>query len=100
MFVRTVITYSRCEAVKTENGTNVCLWDYSGLGIDYQILAGPSFMAVFTVAGVVWGVAADRFNRVHLLTVSTLIFSVALACTALATTFWHLVLCRVLLGIG
>ncbi|ERL83553.1 hypothetical protein D910_00631, partial [Dendroctonus ponderosae] len=30
-----------------------CEWTYNGLGLDYQILAGPSFIAVFTVVGVI-----------------------------------------------
>lgn len=45
------------------NGTRYCEWNYNGLGLDYQILAGPSFIAVYTVMGVVLGFAADRFNR-------------------------------------
>lgn len=45
------------------NGTHYCEWGYNGLGLDYQILAGPSFIAVFTVVGVAFGFAADKFNR-------------------------------------
>lgn len=40
-----------------------CEWTYNGLGIDYQVLAGPSFIAVFTIVGVVMGFLADKFNR-------------------------------------
>lgn len=47
----------------TLNGTPYCEWTYNGLGLDYQILAGPSFIAVFTVAGVLMGYLADKFNR-------------------------------------
>lgn len=49
----------RCESL-TLNGTKYCEWGYNGLGIDYQVLAGPAFMAVFTVVGVVLGIAADK----------------------------------------
>jgi MFS family permease len=77
-----------------------CKWDYSGLGMDYQLLAGPCFMAVFTVAGVFWGIAADKYNRVVLLSIAAFLFSSALALTALSTTFWHLVFFRALLGVG
>lgn len=47
----------------TLNGTRYCEWTYNGLGLDYQILAGPSFIAVFTVVGVLMGYLADKFNR-------------------------------------
>lgn len=49
----------RCESL-TLNGTRYCEWGYNGLGIDYQVLAGPAFMAVFTVVGVLLGVVADK----------------------------------------
>lgn len=45
------------------DGEPYCEWTYNGLGLDYQILAGPSFIAVFTVVGVVMGFLADKFNR-------------------------------------
>lgn len=50
-------------ATYTLNGTRYCEWTYNGLGLDYQILAGPSFIAVFTIVGVVMGFLADKFNR-------------------------------------
>ncbi|OXA52097.1 putative metabolite transport protein HI_1104 [Folsomia candida] len=97
-------TSSECVSLQPKlsgnESSHFCKWDYSGLGMDYQILAGPSFMAVFTVAGVLWGLAADKFNRVWLLFLTTVIFSSALAATSLATSFWHLVIFRILLGIG
>ena len=40
-----------------------CLWDYTGLGLDYQILAGPSFIGVFTVSGVLVGLLGDWISR-------------------------------------
>lgn len=51
--------FFRCESLSL-NGTNYCEWGYNGLGIDYQVLAGPAFMAVFTVVGVILGVIADK----------------------------------------
>nr|CAH7712245.1 unnamed protein product [Callosobruchus chinensis] len=51
-----------CSSYKL-NGTPYCEWNYNGLGLDYQILAGPSFIAVFTIAGIVMGLLADKFNR-------------------------------------
>jgi hypothetical protein len=52
----------RCALLEL-NGTSYCEWTYNGLGLDYQILAGPNFIAVYTVVGVILGIVADRFNR-------------------------------------
>jgi hypothetical protein len=52
----------RCELLEM-NGTHYCEWTYNGLGLDYQILAGPSCIAVYTIMGVILGIVADRFNR-------------------------------------
>ncbi|CAL8071526.1 unnamed protein product [Orchesella dallaii] len=93
-----------CNSVLVDNGNGskiqACNWDHNGLGTEYQILAGPSFMACFTVAGVMWGVIADRFNRVHLLGIATIAFSLAISGTAFATQYWHLVLFRMALAAG
>ncbi len=48
---------------KSCHSSPTCRWDYSGLGLDYQILAGPSFVGVFTVSGVLIGVLGDRVSR-------------------------------------
>ena len=37
-----------------------CVWSYSGQGWQYQVLAGPAFIIVFTISGVVMGYLADR----------------------------------------
>ena len=37
-----------------------CVWCYSGQGWQYQVLAGPGFIVVFTVSGVIMGYCADR----------------------------------------
>ena len=39
-----------------------CSWCYTGQGWHYQLLAGPGFIVVFTVAGVAWGFLADRWG--------------------------------------
>ncbi|XP_008560899.1 putative metabolite transport protein HI_1104 [Microplitis demolitor] len=82
------------------NGTNYCEWNYNGLGLDYQILAGPSFIAVFTVVGVILGVAADKFNRVRLLAICTLIFSIAIILIGTVKEYWQLVILRMILAAG
>lgn len=82
------------------NGSRVCVWDYTGLGIEYQWLAGPSYIVAFTIAGIFWGIGADRFNRVTLLAAGTAMFSTAIVVTAFATKYWHLVFLRAMLAIG
>lgn len=47
------------------NGTSTggCKWDYTGQGFDYQILAGPIFILIYTFAAIPVGIAADLYNR-------------------------------------
>jgi MFS family permease len=33
------------------------------MGIEYQILAGPSFILAFSIGGLMIGALADRYNR-------------------------------------
>nr|XP_022910814.1 uncharacterized protein LOC111421851 [Onthophagus taurus] len=82
------------------NGTGYCEWTYNGLGIDYQILAGPSFIAVFTVVGVIMGFAADRYNRVKMLAVCTVVFAIAIILCGSVKEYWQLVLLRMIMAAG
>lgn len=82
------------------NGTKYCEWNYNGLGLDYQILAGPSFIAVFTIVGVVMGVLADKYNRVKMLTVCTVVFSIAMIFSGSVKEYWHLVVLRMIMAAG
>ncbi|XP_060806641.1 putative metabolite transport protein HI_1104 [Amyelois transitella] len=88
-----------CETL-TLNGTRYCEWGYNGLGIDYQILAGPAFMAVFTVVGVILGVVADKYNRARVLSVCTLVFAIAILLMGTVTEYWHLVVLRMIMAAG
>ncbi len=55
---------SECEAIVDEvTGLNYCYWDYSGQGIEYQILAGPIFVVIMTVSGVIIGFFGDKVSR-------------------------------------
>ena len=77
-----------------------------------QVLAGPAFIAVFTVSGVLLGLAADYVHRwpvllpwpwlprLRLLACAVLVYSLATCLTGLATHYWHLVLLRMLLAAG
>lgn len=87
-------------ATLTLNGSRYCEWNYNGLGIDYQVLAGPAFMAVFTVVGVILGVVADKFNRARILSVCTVVFVVAILLMGTVTEYWHLVLLRMVMAAG
>lgn len=82
------------------NGTTYCEWNYNGLGLDYQILAGPTFILVFTIVGVAFGFAADKYNRVKMLTVCTFVFAVAMILSGSVKEFWHLVVLRMIMAAG
>ncbi|CAH1118484.1 unnamed protein product [Phaedon cochleariae] len=82
------------------NGTRYCEWTYNGLGLDYQILAGPSFIAVFTIVGVLMGFLADKFNRVKMLAVCTVVFGVSIILSGTVKEFWQLVLLRMIMAAG
>lgn len=82
------------------NGSVYCEWNYNGLGIDYQLLAGPSFIAVFTIVGVILGFAADRYNRVRLLIVCTFVFAIAILLQGTVQTYWQMVILRMIMAAG
>lgn len=82
------------------NGTPYCEWNYNGLGLDYQLLAGPSFILIFTIMGVVLGVVADKFNRVRMLTICTLVFAVAIILQGSVKNYWQLIVLRMIMAAG
>ena len=54
----------RCISAEDEfSGERVCEWLYNGQGLEYLVLAGPVFVVVFTVSGIVMGLLADKFSR-------------------------------------
>ncbi|KAK7095407.1 MFS-type efflux pump MSMEG_3705-like [Littorina saxatilis] len=77
-----------------------CTWDYNGQGLEYQILAGPVFILVYTFAGIFISFAADMYNRKNLLAACLIFWSVATVLTGLVKEYWQLVLLRFLLGFG
>lgn len=77
-----------------------CSWQHTGLGMDYQVLAGPVFIAVFTVSGVLFGIAADFTHRLRLLSLAVVTYSLAICLTGLATSYWQLVVLRMVLAAG
>ena len=65
-----------------------------------EVLAGPAFIAVFTVSGVIFGITADCVNRLRLLGFAVMTYSLAISAMGLATQYWQLVLLRMLLAAG
>jgi hypothetical protein len=53
------VSYFRCVKLN-DSGNSYCEFNYNGLGLQYQLLAGPAFIAVFTIVGVIIGVLADN----------------------------------------
>ena len=57
-------------------------------------------MFVFTVMGVIVGFAADRFNRVNILSVCIFVVGIALVLQGMVKEYWQLVLLRMVLAAG
>lgn len=82
------------------NGTDVCYYDRTGGGFQYQILAGPIFIVIYTFAGIGLGYLADISNRKLLLAFCLAFWSLMTLLTGFATEYWHLVILRFGLGFG
>lgn len=82
------------------NETGYCEWSYNGLGWDYQLVAGPAFMIVFTTMGVILGFAADRYNRARMLSACTILFSIAIILCGSVTKYWELIVLRMVMAAG
>uniref|UniRef100_H2YBH1 Major facilitator superfamily (MFS) profile domain-containing protein n=1 Tax=Ciona savignyi TaxID=51511 RepID=H2YBH1_CIOSA len=93
------MNFTMCHAAEHQNKT-YCRWDYTGSGIEYQILAGPSFIAIFTVMGIVIGVLGDKYNRVRLLTVCMLLYSTMALLSGFSNSYWQLIIFRLGFGAG
>uniref|UniRef100_A0A0K8SP40 Major facilitator superfamily (MFS) profile domain-containing protein n=2 Tax=Lygus hesperus TaxID=30085 RepID=A0A0K8SP40_LYGHE len=91
---------SSCEALTYEDGEQYCEWNRNGLGIDYQVLAGPSFIAVYTIGGVILGIAADKYKRVPMLAAAVLVCGISVFLIGAAKEFWHLLVLRMLFAAG
>lgn len=72
------------------------------LGLDANqvgILASASLIAA-AVGGVLAGALADRIGRVRTIQLTIVAYAVAALLSGLSQTYWQLLLCRVLLGVG
>lgn len=81
-----------------------CYWQYNGLGIDYQVLAGPAFILVFIFSAVFLAILSDLLyewlSRTVMLAAGTLTFSLACLLMGLSSEYWHLVILRMLIAMG
>jgi len=82
----------------TTNG--MCQWNYNGQGIEYQILAGPSFTFTKTIGGLVIGALADRYNRVLILALSTFLFNSCTILIGISQKLWQLIVLRMTIAFG
>ena len=63
-------------------------------------LSGVAFSVCGALFGLAMGWLTDRLNRKHLLVCGITVWSLATAAQGLATSYWQLLLTRVLVGIG
>ncbi|XP_065182969.1 D-galactonate transporter-like [Sycon ciliatum] len=83
------------------NDTMACDWAYSGTGIEYEVLAGPVFIVMFTLVGVTLSPLADRkkTNRRSWLGIAVAMWSLMNVLASFSTAYWQLVLTRLGLGV-
>ena len=98
----------RCSCVSSfihvsnnSNDTMACDWAYSGTGIEYEVLAGPVFIVMFTLVGVTLSPLADRkkTNRRSWLGIAVAMWSLMNVLASFSTAYWQLVLTRLGLGV-
>eukprot|EP00049_Salpingoeca_infusionum_P001038 m.44532 g.44532 ORF g.44532 m.44532 type:complete len:500 (+) comp10838_c0_seq2:443-1942(+) len=71
-----------------------CQWNYTGSGMEYQLLAGPAFTVIYTFAGIPISAFAARCNRKYMLTVFVAVWSIMTLCMGLSQKYWELLLAR------
>jgi MFS family permease len=64
------------------------------------LIGGLAFALFYSTLGIPIARLADRSNRVNIIAVSLALWSLFTALTGLARNFWHLLLARVVIGIG
>jgi predicted MFS family arabinose efflux permease len=90
-FIDRVIVATLGPAIKADLGIS---------DTQFGLLTGLAFALLYTSAGIPVARLADRFNRVHLLTIATTIWSVMTMLSGYATNFVQLLLLRLGVGIG
>ncbi|XP_064420414.1 D-galactonate transporter [Latimeria chalumnae] len=89
-----------CWSQLNANGTPYCKWDYNGNGWEYQLMAGPIFILIYTFMGVFVGFLADTTNRKNLLAFSLFLWSLMTFLMGFAKAYWHLMVLRFGQGLG
>lgn len=64
------------------------------------VLGGLAFALFYSTLGIPIARWADRGNRVTIITVSLAVWSLFTAVTGLARNFWHMLLARIIVGVG
>ena len=84
-----------------------CDYNYTGSGIEYQILAGPAFIAVFTFANIITGLTSDRIagyskyiGRHTIMAVGVVILSLSCLLMGFSNAYWQLVILRMGIALG
>jgi len=97
-----ITSEKECNSANYFGGKNesVCVWDYTGQGEMYQLIAGPVFIVIYTFCGVFIGYLTVYFKRKTLLAFFLIVWSVFTALSGLSKTYWQLALTRFGLGIG
>ena len=77
------------------------MWDYTGTGIEYQVLAGPAFILVFTLSAIPMGLLASipAVPRKYVLGAVVILWSLMTLAAGFTGAFWQLLLARIGLGI-
>jgi MFS family permease len=94
-------TEFNCGDIEVEDTcTGNCTWDYTGTGLDYQVLAGPAFIVTFTFSALIMGFLADNFSRPLILSVAISVFSVCCILMGFSQSYWQLVVLRMGIALG
>lgn len=92
---------TECDSkMNSETGALLCTWNYNGQGIEYQLLAGPSFILAFSIGGIVLGALADRFNRIFIFIACIVLFSTSTILMGTSQYVWELVVFRLFMAFG
>ncbi|XP_070531571.1 probable galactarate/D-glucarate transporter GudP [Ptychodera flava] len=88
----------RCEDPKF---SSYCAWQYTGTGLQYQLLAGPLFNVFFSVAGIPVSLVMERtnINRKNVIIICAVMWSAMVILTGFSRQYWHLVVTRLGLAI-
>ncbi|XP_078406376.1 MFS-type efflux pump MSMEG_3705-like isoform X1 [Cetorhinus maximus] len=97
---RNASTQDSCLSLLNENKTQYCQWDYDGSGWEYQVIAGPVFILVYTFTGIFIGFVADSVNRKNFLSASLFLWSLMTLLMGFAKHYWQLAILRFGQGIS